>query len=90
MADARALTRRELIPHVVRELGVTESIETVISFEGSANLLGRIRDGGGPRGSWVVDYQAPNEQFGAIEDSIASALAALLEYLEAEDPPDSQ
>jgi len=89
MADARELSRRDLIPLLLDALAISASIETVVSFKGCRGLVGRIRDGGGPRASWVVDYEAPNEQWGAIEDTIPSSLATLFEQLESEDPPNS-
>jgi hypothetical protein len=86
---SREAAREQVVSEVMRALAPTRGPQTVVAFEADDGLVGRIRDGGGPRESYVVDYDAPNEKWGAITDTMEAALTALLEQLESEDPPDS-
>lgn len=86
---AGAMGRERVVGEVLRALEPSLSPQMLVTFDGEAGLVGRLRDGGGPRASYVVDYDAPNEHWGATCDTIESALDALLEQLESEDPPDS-
>jgi hypothetical protein len=88
--NAGRSTRLEhVVSEVIGALELAHRPQMVVCFEAEGGLVGRIRDGGGPRESYVVDYDAPHECWGAGEATMESALTALLERLESEDPPDS-
>jgi hypothetical protein len=73
---------------VTAALGAEAAYGLVIPFSGT-DVFGRIRDGGGPRESYIIDVETGDSSTGLSAPTIEEAVLVLLEALESGQLPDS-